>query len=310
MPGKRFTATVPHRHGASHRPRTGQSANALDVRSQGAQGRITIHSSPCVAGGQVYVGAMHQVLGLAQGFLYCVNAQNGRQSGDQPIAPGGRIWTFSGSNSLLPVFSSPTVVDGRVYIGEGYHQNSGCRLFCLDAQTPTACCGARPRPATSNRRPRWMAAAFTSAPATTACAAWTLPRCRAARDGDVPKTVWHLTGVHVDSSPTLLDGRLFAGSVLGDVHQESCALGIDADTGETVWKIPAPVPLAGAPAAADGRVFFTLGNGKLNEDADAPDGRVWCLERRRRQARVGIPLGQQHSRFARGERRPGLLRIA
>jgi outer membrane protein assembly factor BamB len=149
------------------------------------KGRITIHSSPCVAGGQVYVGAMHQVLGLAQGFLYCVNATDGRQSGAHPIALGGRIWTFSGSNSLLPVFSSPTVVDGRVYIGEGYHQNSGCRLFCLDAQDADRVLWSKATASHVESTP--TVDGFISAPATTACAAWIAPRCSMARTATYPR---------------------------------------------------------------------------------------------------------------------------
>ena len=54
-------------------------------------------------------------------------------------------------------------------------------------------------------------------------------------------------------------------------------MAIDARTGQIAWKVPVPIPAAGAPAAADGRVFFALGNGKLNADVDAPDGRLWCL---------------------------------
>ena len=96
-------------------------------------------------------------------------------------------------------------------------------------------------------------------------------------DGDVPKTLWHVTGIHVDASPTLDDGRVFVGSVLGDVYQETAAMAVDARSGDMLWRIPAPLPVAASPAAAAGRVYFTLASGKLNEDAEVPDGRLWCL---------------------------------
>ncbi len=241
------------------------------------KGRITLHSSPCVVGGQVYIGAMHQVLGLAQGFLYCVNAEDGRQAGDHPLALGGRIWTFSADNSLLPVFSSPTAVDGRLYIGEGYHQNSGCRLFCLDAQNADRVLWSKATASHVESTPTVDGSRIYFGAGDDGVRCLDSAQMQTGPDGEVPKTLWHVTGMHVDSSPTLQGGRLFAGSVVGDVYQEICALAIDADTGKVAWKVPAPVPLAGAPAAAEGRVYFPMASGKLNEDSDAPDGRLWCL---------------------------------
>ncbi len=96
-------------------------------------------------------------------------------------------------------------------------------------------------------------------------------------DGPTPQTAWHVTGVHVDACPTLDEGRLFVGSVLGDIYRQTVALGIDARSGDVLWLVPAPLPLAASPAAANGRVYFTLAGGKLNEDPETPEGRLWCL---------------------------------
>jgi outer membrane protein assembly factor BamB len=96
-------------------------------------------------------------------------------------------------------------------------------------------------------------------------------------EGEVPRTIWHVTGIHVDSSPALAGGKVFVGSVVGDEHRELCAAAIDAASGRVLWRVPAPLPLAGAPAASGGRVFFSLARGKLNEEADSPEGRIWCL---------------------------------
>jgi outer membrane protein assembly factor BamB len=53
---------------------------------------------------------------------------------------------------------------------------------------------------------------------------------------------------------------------------------VDIHTGLVAWRVPAPIPVPGSPAYSNGRVFFGLGNGKLTEDADDPQGAVWCLD--------------------------------
>src|SRR5262249_39545410 len=90
-----------------------------------------------------------------------------------------------------------------------------------------------------------------------------------------PRTVWQVRGYHVDAAPLLVGDLLYAGSVVGDVERELCALAVDVRTGQVVWKTPAPLPVTGSPAFANGRVFFGLGNGKMTEDADNPQGAVW-----------------------------------
>jgi outer membrane protein assembly factor BamB len=93
-----------------------------------------------------------------------------------------------------------------------------------------------------------------------------------------PKIVWKFRGLHVDSSPAVADGRLFAGGVVGDELTELAAVALDVETGRPLWRVDSPLPVPAAPAYHDGRVFFALGNGKLNVDADEPAGRVWCLD--------------------------------
>jgi outer membrane protein assembly factor BamB len=245
---------------------------------QERKGRISIHSSPCVVGGQVYVGAMHQVLGLAQGFLYCINAADGQQSSEHGLALGERIWKFSADNSLKPVFASPTVAGGCVYIGEGYHQNDECRLFCLDAQDAARVLWIKPTASHVESTPTVAGNHIYFGAGDDGVLCLDTAQLQTGLDGrPVPKTLWHFTGAHVDASPALVGNRLFVGSVAGDRYQKFCALAIDADTGRELWRAPAPIPVPSAPAAVDEHVFFALGNGKLTEDADEPDGRIWCL---------------------------------
>ncbi len=241
-------------------------------------GRVLIHSSAAVIGNQLYVGAMHQTLSSISGLVYCI-AADGTANG---VSPGARIWSFSAGDTMKAVFSSPTVVDGRLYVGEGYHQDQKCRLFCLDSR--------------SGEKPLWSfdTASHVESSPTFAdgllyfgagddglmCVAPPLgeDRLGSMQSQSIPKKVWQVPGLHVDSSPAVADGRVFVGSVVGDEQRDLFALAADAKTGQVLWKIPAPLPLAAAPACAAGRVIFSLGNGKLSADADQPEGRIWCLD--------------------------------
>jgi outer membrane protein assembly factor BamB len=260
-------------------------------------GRVLIHSSPAVIGNQVYVGAMHQTLGGTDGLVYCIAVERTADG----ASPGQRLWTFSAGDTLKAVFSSPAVAGGRLYIGEGYHQDQECRLFCLDARrgdkaiwslstgshvesSPTIddgrlyfgagddglLCVALPSssPSTEEGRPAVSLSNGGEGEAVQ----------RPTKSIAEPELLWQVPGLHIDSSPAVADRRVFAGSVIGDEHQDLFAICVHAKSGKVIWKIPSPLPLAGSPAYAAGRVCFALGNGKLNVDADKPDGRIWCLD--------------------------------
>jgi outer membrane protein assembly factor BamB len=243
------------------------------------KGRIRLHSSPAVVDGQVYIGALYELQSLTEGAMYCVNALDGRAAGEKTLKAGERTWRFTGDGTLKPVFSSPTIAGGRLFFGEGYHQDQSCRLFCLDAR--------------SADRPLWTFPT-TSHVESSPCLVGSRIYFGAGDDGvfcldagellsqgdqpAIPKQVWQFPYVHVDGSCLVADGKLFVGSVLGDVYKDYCALAINAETGEGIWRITAPMPLPASPAYADGRVYFGLGNGKFDVDADQPAGAVWCLE--------------------------------
>ena len=228
------------------------------------KGRVVFHSSPTVVDGQVYVGGLHEVLTQADGVLYCIDAR--------ATAPGALIWRFTAGGTLKPVYSSPTVAGGRVYVGEGYHQDHDCRLLCLDAR-------------------RGDEALWTSATASHVESTATIANgriflgagddgviaLRAAASGE-PLRLWQAGKMHVDASPLVVGDRLYVGSVVGDAYQELAILAVDARDGKPLWKVPSPLPVPDALAHADGRVFAGLGNGKFDQDADRPAGALWCLD--------------------------------
>jgi outer membrane protein assembly factor BamB len=219
-------------------------------------------------------------------LIYCI-ATDHTAGG---ASPGERLWRFSAGDKLKPVFSSPTVADGRLYVGEGYHQDQSCRMFCLDPRG-----GERPlwtlRTASHVESSPTLAEGllyFGAGDEGLLCVAprgvrsdssghnETVPIANASPAA--PQLVWKIPGLHIDSSPAVADGRVFVGSVVGDLQHDLFALAADAKTGQVLWKIPSPLPMAGAPACTSGRVVFALGNGKLDADADEPEGRIWCLD--------------------------------
>jgi outer membrane protein assembly factor BamB len=68
-------------------------------------------SSPVIAGGRLYIGG-------ASGSIYCLNA-----------GTGATVWTFS-TGDEQPVFSSPSVIDGVVYVA-GYRS-----LYAIPCEDP------------------------------------------------------------------------------------------------------------------------------------------------------------------------------
>lgn len=250
-------------------------------------GRVIIHSSPTVVDDQIYIGALNNILTLAKGYVYCINAATGREAGSAPLKPGDRLWRFSANDALKPVFSSASVANGRIYIGEGYHQDQNCRLLCLDAASgqliwsrPTAS-HVESSPCIDGSR-----VYFGAGDDGIICVDESV--LEASPDGPPsPRTIWQVRGYHVDADPLLVGDLLYAGCVVGDIERELCALAVDIRTGQIAWKTPAPLPVPASPAYANGRVFFGLGNGKMTEDADNPQGAIWCLD-----AKTGARLWQ------------------
>ena len=81
-----------------------------------------IASTPLVVGDRVYASALLLRGAEQYGTLFCLDR-----------ATGNELWRFSDDGAMKPVFSSPCVADGLVYIGEGFHEDSHCKLYCLDA---------------------------------------------------------------------------------------------------------------------------------------------------------------------------------
>ena len=93
------------------------------------------------------------------------------------------------------------------------------------------------------------------------------------------RRIWHFQGPHVDSSPAVVGGRVYAGSGYGD-HYMFC---LDSRTGNVVWKTVADFPAFASPTVSGRHVFFGIGTGDMLASSDSA-GRRFTLRRCRHRA--------------------------
>ena len=223
-----------------------------------------IASSPRVDGDRVYVGAVHGAA-FRSGAVYCLDR-----------ATGAVRWAFNDGGRMKDVFSSPCVADGKVYIGEGFHQHSDCKLYCLDADSG---------------KKLWQVQTG-SHTESSPCVVDGKAYFGAGDDGlfcvvaATGAPVWHEgKGLHVDASPLVVGGRVYCGSGVGDAYQETCVFCLDAATGKEIWRKPTDLPVWGESTLAGGRLYVGAGNGNfvdsegegaLAESKAKPAGALLC----------------------------------
>jgi outer membrane protein assembly factor BamB len=218
-----------------------------------ARDRGILASSPVVVGDRIFIGAAHSSGFTAYGALYCLDRETHKI-----------LWAFTDDDAMKQVFSTPCVADGRLYIGEGFHQDSACKLYCLDAATG---------------KKLWDFAT-TSHTESSPCVADDRVYFGAGDDGVycldavTGKEVWHFRGLHVDTPPAVAGNRVYAGSGYG--NQEIFCLA--ADTGRVVWRLPVDLPAFAAPVVAGTQVYFGLGNGDFVKSAERPAGALLCVD--------------------------------
>jgi outer membrane protein assembly factor BamB len=252
----------------------------------------TVFATPAfsAAGDKLFVTAAHG--NSTSGAVYCVDAETGR-----------RVWSFNGvftldatgqkthnpegddfPDPLKGVFCSPAVADGKVYFGEGFHQDRACRLYCLDAETG---------------KPAWKHPFYTqshteSTPVIVAGKVYFGAGddgvyCLDAKTGD---KVWHLHGLHVDGNVAVADGRLYGGSGtgIGNLYNDKTVFCLDLTTPpeptesgtprpKELWRLPVEDSAFGSPQADGDRVYFGTGNGDMIASAASPRGAVLCISK-------------------------------
>lgn len=209
-----------------------------------------LSSSPAVAGNRVYAGSAQASVFDSSGMVYCLDAKTGKL-----------VWRFQTDKQ---VFSSPSVVNGRVYVGEGLHVDTGCKVYCLDAATG---------------KKLWSTATRSHTEASPAVIGDRLyigagedgVYCLSAATG---KPLWHRPGMHIDASPAVANGRAFVGTGYGKLR----AMALDAATGKTLWEAASDLPVWGPASVVGGSVYFGIGNGDFVQSNANPRGAVWRLD--------------------------------
>ena len=207
---------------------------------------IDFSSSTAVVGSQVYISAAQGSFFSSGGAVYCVDADSGVNR-----------WRY---DTPVQIFSSPTVAGGRVYVGEGFHQDADCHLHCLDA---------------NNGRPIWRFKTASHVESTPFISQGKVyfgagndgVYCLDALEG---KEIWHYPSIHVDVSPAVWRGKVYFGTGYGEYR----IYAVDANSGAEVWSKRVDYPAWGSPSANGDTVFFGLGNGNFIESAEVPQGRV------------------------------------
>jgi outer membrane protein assembly factor BamB len=260
------------------------------------QGNGSILSSPLVADNRIYLTAACGALDRF-GAVYCLNAST-REF----------LWTFTNNGAMKQVYCSPCLADGRLYVGEGLHEDKGCNLFCLDANTG---------------KKLWEFATASHTEATPIVANGRV-YFGAGDDGlyclDAVKgtKIWQFPGperikklrLHVDSRPAVVGKRVYVGGGI-DEDTGECDPAIaclDADTGKELWVQATPkwmvrrsgppgellpLPAWGSPVADGSQVFFGLGNGRVTESSKTfePIGALLCVDAETGKERWSFKVG-------------------
>jgi outer membrane protein assembly factor BamB len=251
-------------------------------------GRVHLHSSPVPArlndrAGTlcVILASFHQTESSEFGVVYRVTAGEAASPGGERIAPGTTLGPAGGwrrGTDCRPFFSTPAVAGGGVVLGEGYHQDRDCRLLGLDLSSPEELRWSLPTRSHVESSPTVDSGRVYCGAGDDGIFCVEPPRSPPREQGAAVNVVWHVEGVHIDSSPLVAGGRVVVGSTVGDRCRETCVLALDAVHGQELWRVPTPAAVPSSPALAGDRVLVTLGNGKANREAAEPGGAVWCLD--------------------------------
>lgn len=185
---------------------------------------------------------------------------------------GGKLYCLKATTGALlwefnarhVVFCSPVVADGRVYVGEGLHVDEDCRLYCLDAATGKEIWAFQTQGHTEGTPLLDKGRIYFSAG----------PDGYYCLDAVKGTRLWHHKGPHPDSAPVLADGRL----IFGTGYDKHGVYALDAATGKQLWHHPTKSPCWGTPSVRGKRVYFGTGETRYGEKVESKPAVVVCLD--------------------------------
>lgn len=250
------------------------------VLAQNGGGLIV--SSPRVVGDRLFVSVAHKKGFETFGAVYCLDRD------------GKVVWTFDDDAEMKQAYSSPCVADGRLYVGEGFHDDQNCKVYCVNVADGTK---------------RWHFPTKGQTESTPVVAGGKVffgagNEGVYALDAASGKQLWRFPEhpekgrlLRFGATPLVVDNRVYIGSGVDRNRPqdpgETALFCLDADTGKQVWKVPVDLPCWGAAALGGDRVYFPLGNGDVFTDAPKPGGAVVCLSavNGRQRWRQDVPNG-------------------
>ncbi len=217
-----------------------------------------ILASPLVVEARIFIPVIQDRAGSSVGAVYCLDRETGRQ-----------IWKFDNDGHMRQTFSAPCLANGRLYFGEGMHDDFRCRLYCFDAVRGRkiwdlqAAGHIESSPSVAKGRVYFGAGddGVYCVDAATGAKHWR-----------------HGGGLHVDTSPVVVGERVYAGSGRSVAHKTTAVFALDTRDGQTIWQQPTDLPVWGSPRIDGGQVFVGLGNGRLIVQPAHPAGAVLCLD--------------------------------
>jgi outer membrane protein assembly factor BamB len=219
-------------------------------------------SSPLIHGNtRVYIGAIHGSGLSSYGAVYRVDRTTGKE-----------VWKFDDEGGMQQIFSTPCLEDEQLFIGEGLHENRGCRFFCLNAATGTEIWHFETKshtessPCVQNGR-----VFFGAGDDGLYCV-----------DAAMGKQIWRFAeDLHIDANPLVVGDRLYCGSGTSRAYKGTEVFCLNVKTGKAHWRQKTDLPVWGSPATDGTRIYFGLGNGRMDRSAEPPEtpaGAVVCFD--------------------------------
>jgi len=268
----------------------------------------TFFSSPAVIGNRMYVTSACFEFFKDKGAICSVDADTGKL-----------VWAFQ--KGYRSTFSSPSISGKYLVVGEGLHLTKNAGVFCIDLEQSEQ----------KHEGVKLWSFKTKSQVESSPCIGdgkvyfgagydglYCIPlKPEMDKDGN-PKPLWHLEGdkyPDCETSPVYYNGKVYFGLGRRGGQSVCCA---DANTGELLWRVKTPYPVASSPAILENKLFVGMGCGDFINTAQAlavikkaelikkgaspteiaealkdlkPAGEVWCIDLATHEKVWNFPVG-------------------